>query len=137
MKWRNEVSEFQLWCNGHTGFPLVDAGMRQLNATGFMPERIRVIAASFLTKYLLIDWRWGEAYFASQLLDYDIASNVCNWQRLFGCGIDSMPYYKFYKPNEQAQKYDSQGLYQQKWLDPNYGEVTKPMIDLKEAKKMA
>src|SRR5690606_14194953 len=106
IKWRNNETEFKAWCEGKTGYPIVDAGMRQLNQTGFMHNRVRMIVASFLSKHLLIDWRWGEQYFASRLLDYEMASNVGGWQWAAGCGVDAAPYFKIFNPYEQQKKFD-------------------------------
>ena len=105
VQYRNNEVEYEAWCNGQTGYPIVDAGMRELNATGFMHNRVRMIVASFLTKHLLIDWRWGEAYFAQQLLDYDLASNNGNWQWVAGCGCDAAPYFRVFNPIEQVKKF--------------------------------
>lgn len=116
IRWRNDEKEFQLWCEGRTGYPLVDAGMRELNATGFMHNRVRMTAASFLVKHLLIDWRWGEAYFAEKLLDYELASNNGNWQWVAGCGCDAAPYFRIFNPQLQAKKFDPEGLYVKKWV---------------------
>jgi deoxyribodipyrimidine photo-lyase len=117
--WRNNESEFKLWCEGKTGYPIVDAGMRQLNETGYMHNRVRMITASFLTKHLLIDWRWGEAYFAEKLLDYDLAANNGNWQWVAGTGCDSAPYFRVFNPSTQIQKFDKELDYIKKW-NPNY-----------------
>ena len=114
--WRNNEQEFAAWCAGCTGYPIVDAGMRQLNETGYMHNRVRMIVASFLTKHLLIDWRWGEAYFAKKLLDYDLAANNGNWQWAAGTGCDAAPYFRVFSPSLQAQKFDPQGAYVQQWV---------------------
>ena len=116
--WRNNQKEFEQWCQGKTGYPIVDAGMRELNATGFMHNRVRMIVASFLTKHLLIDWRWGEAYFAKKLLDYDLSANNGNWQWAAGTGCDAAPYFRVFNPSEQARKFDSEALYINRWLSP-------------------
>lgn len=116
IKWRNDESEFEKWCQGKTGFPIVDAGMRQLNKTGLMHNRIRMITASFLTKDLLIDWRWGEAYFAQKLLDYDLAANNGNWQWVAGCGCDAAPYFRIFNPSEQTKKFDPHLTYINRWI---------------------
>jgi len=116
IKWRNNEEEFEKWCKGETGYPLVDAGMRELNATGFMHNRVRMVVASFLTKHLLIDWRWGERYFAEKLLDYDLSANVGNWQWAAGCGCDAAPYFRVFNPYTQAEKFDSEGKYIRKWI---------------------
>jgi deoxyribodipyrimidine photo-lyase len=116
--WRNDESEFYLWCQGKTGYPIVDAGMRELNETGFMHNRVRMVVASFLTKHLLIDWRWGEAYFASKLLDYELSANNGNWQWAAGTGCDAAPYFRVFNPSEQARKFDPDAIYINKWLSP-------------------
>ena len=113
--WRNNEAEFEKWCNGETGYPIVDAGMRQLNQTGQMHNRIRMVVASFLTKHLLIDWRWGEAYFAKKLLDYDLSANNGNWQWAAGCGCDAAPYFRVFNPDEQTKKFDKGLKYIRKW----------------------
>lgn len=113
--WRNNEGEFEAWCNGETGYPLVDAGMRELNETGFMHNRVRMVVASFLTKHLLIDWRWGEAYFAGKLLDYDASANVGNWQWAAGCGCDAAPYFRIFNPEEQLRKFDKDLIYVKRW----------------------
>lgn len=121
--WRNDESEFEKWCQGETGYPIVDAGMRELNETGFMHNRVRMIVASFLTKHLLIDWRWGEAYFAQKLLDYELSSNNGNWQWAAGCGCDAAPYFRIFNPTEQTKKFDPNFIYIKKWIKnytPNY-----------------
>lgn len=116
IKWRNDEGEFQRWCEGRTGFPLVDAGMRQLNATGMMHNRVRMLVASFLTKDLLIDWRWGEAYFAAKLLDYELSSNNGNWQWAAGTGCDAAPYFRVFNPHLQQAKFDPTGEYVRRWI---------------------
>lgn len=117
--WRNNEAEFRAWCKGETGYPIVDAGMRELNETGFMHNRVRMIVASFLTKHLLIDWRWGEAYFAEKLLDYELSSNNGNWQWAVGCGCDAAPYFRIFNPSAQVKKFDPEMLYIKKWV-PEY-----------------
>lgn len=117
--WRNNEAEFKLWCEGKTGYPIVDAGMQQLNKTGYMHNRVRMIVASFLCKHLLIDWRWGEAYFAQKLLDFDLAANNGNWQWVAGTGCDAAPYYRVFNPLTQQQKFDPDLKYVKKW-NPNY-----------------
>lgn len=114
--WRNNEKEFMAWCNGKTGYPIIDAGMNELNETGFMHNRVRMIVASFLTKHLLIDWRWGEAYFAEKLLDYELSSNNGNWQWAAGCGCDAAPYFRIFNPSEQTKKFDPKLLYIKKWI---------------------
>ncbi len=116
IEWNNNEEEFQLWCEGKTGYPLVDAGMRELNATGFMHNRVRMVVASFLTKHLLIDWRWGERYFAEKLLDFDLASNVGGWQWAAGSGCDAAPYFRIFNPTSQMEKFDKQNEYIKKWV---------------------
>jgi len=116
IKWRNNEKEFELWCKGETGYPLVDAGMRQLNETGWMHNRVRMIVAGFLCKDLLIDWRWGEAYFAEKLLDYELSSNNGNWQWAAGTGCDAAPYFRIFNPSEQIKKFDPKLLYIKKWI---------------------
>ncbi len=116
IKWRNNELEFELWCKGETGFPMVDAGMRQLNETGFMHNRVRMIVAGFLCKHLLIDWRWGEAYFSEKLLDYELSSNNGNWQWAAGSGCDAAPYFRIFNPSEQIRKFDPELTYIKKWI---------------------
>ena len=127
--WRNNTSDFEKWCNGKTGYPLVDAGMRELNATGIMHNRVRMVTASFLVKHLLIDWRWGEAYFAQNLLDYDLSANNGNWQWAAGCGCDAAPYFRVFNPTEQAKKFDKDLLYIQKWVPELNSLNYVPMLD--------
>lgn len=136
IRWRNNEAEFQRWCKGETGYPIVDAGMRELNQTGFMHNRVRMIAASFLVKDLLIDWRWGEAYFARKLLDYELASNNGNWQWAAGCGCDAAPYFRVFSPGRQAKKFDAKNLYIKKWI-PEFetADYPKPMVDHATAKE--
>lgn len=114
--WRNNENEFHRWCSGTTGYPIVDAGMRQLNATGWMHNRVRMIVASFLTKHLLIDWRWGESYFANHLIDYDLAANNGNWQWAAGCGCDAAPYFRVFNPDEQTKRFDPEAVYIRRWV---------------------
>jgi deoxyribodipyrimidine photo-lyase len=116
ISWRNNEQEFDAWCNGLTGYPIVDAGMRELNTTGWMHNRVRMIVASFLTKHLLIDWRWGEAYFAQKLLDFDLASNNGGWQWAAGSGVDAAPYFRIFNPYTQTIKFDSKLAYIKKWV---------------------
>ncbi len=136
--WRNNEAEFELWKAGKTGYALVDAGMRQLNTTGFMHNRVRMLVASFLCKHLLIDWRWGEAYFAEKLLDYELSSNVGNWQWAAGSGVDAAPYFRIFNPITQVKDYDKDELYIKKWV-PNYGTEKYPemMVDHKEGRERA
>jgi deoxyribodipyrimidine photo-lyase len=130
IKWENNEDEFQKWCEGKTGYPIVDAGMRELNQTGFMHNRVRMIVASFLTKHLLIDWRWGEAYFAAKLLDYELASNVGGWQWAASSGCDAAPYFRVFNPTLQQDKFDKNLKYIKKWI-PEYGtsDYPKPIVD--------
>jgi deoxyribodipyrimidine photo-lyase len=130
IQWRNNEHEFQLWCDGNTGYPLVDAGMRELNTTGFMHNRVRMVTASFLTKDLLIDWRWGEAYFAQKLLDFDLASNNGGWQWAAGSGCDAAPYFRIFNPTEQQKRFDPGFEYIRRWV-PEFGTngYAKPMVD--------
>ncbi|TMI65285.1 MAG: deoxyribodipyrimidine photo-lyase [Bacteroidetes bacterium] len=116
IEWRNNEKEFELWCKGETGYPIVDAGMRELNETGYMHNRVRMVVASFLTKHLLIDWRWGEAYFAEKLLDFELSSNNGNWQWAAGCGCDAAPYFRVFNPSEQTKKFDPDLIYIKKWV---------------------
>ncbi len=136
IQWLNNEKEFKIWCEGKTGYPLVDAGMRQLNATGFMHNRVRMIVGSFLCKHLLIDWRWGEAYFAEKLHDYEMASNIGNWQWVAGCGVDAAPYFRIFNPTTQIQKFDKNLAYIKKWV-PDFQELTysTPMVDHKFARE--
>ena len=136
IQWRNNEREFELWCRGETGYPIVDAGMRELNQTGFMHNRVRMITASFLTKHLLIDWRWGEAYFAEKLLDYELASNNGNWQWAAGCGCDAAPYFRVFNPEMQQKKFDPQAKYILKWV-PEFGTLKypQPIVDHKFARE--
>lgn len=125
IRWRNNEKEFEAWCNGITGYPIVDAGMRELNQTGFMHNRVRMIVASFLTKHLLIDWRWGEAYFAKKLLDFDLAANNGGWQWAAGSGCDAAPYFRVFNPYLQTKKFDPELKYVRKWV-PEFEELTYP-----------
>ncbi len=128
--WRNNEDDFEKWCMGQTGYPIVDAGMRELNATGYMHNRVRMIVASFLTKHLLIDWRWGEAYFASKLLDFDLAANNGGWQWAAGCGCDAAPYFRIFNPYLQTQKFDKDLKYIRHWV-PELEEFSypKPVVE--------
>ncbi len=136
--WRNSEEDFEKWCEGMTGYPIVDAGMRELNATGFMHNRVRMIVASFLTKHLLIDWRWGEAYFAKKLLDFELSSNNGGWQWAAGTGTDAQPYFRVFNPQSQTEKFDKEYKYIKKWV-PEYGtdNYPKPMVDHKFARERA
>lgn len=128
--WEQNEAHFEAWCQGKTGYPLVDAGMRELNNTGFMHNRVRMVVASFLTKHLLIDWRRGESYFAEKLLDFELASNIGGWQWAAGCGCDAAPYFRVFNPTAQQEKFDKQKEYIQKWV-PEFGSThyPKPIID--------
>jgi deoxyribodipyrimidine photo-lyase len=134
--WRNNSIEFNKWKNGLTGYPLVDAGMRELNQTGFMHNRVRMLVASFLCKHLLIDWRWGEAYFAEKLLDFELSSNVGNWQWAAGSGVDAAPYFRIFNPITQVDKFDKERAYISKWV-PDLQELAYPtkMVDHKMARE--
>lgn len=138
IEWRNNENEFRRWCNGETGYPIVDAGMRQLNETGYMHNRVRMITASFLCKHLLIDWRWGEAYFAERLLDYELSSNNGNWQWAAGTGCDAAPYFRVFSPDAQEKKFDPQREYIRKWVrDIDRASYPKPVVDHDYARKRA
>ena len=136
IEWENNPEHFEAWCAGLTGYPLVDAGMRQLNATGYMHNRVRMLTASFLTKHLLIDWRWGEAYFARKLLDFDLASNNGGWQWAAGCGTDAAPYFRIFNPFTQQKKFDPKFEYIHTWIPefdtPDYPD---PIVDHKWARE--
>ncbi len=134
--WRNNEAEFKAWCEGKTGYPIVDAGMRELNETGHMHNRVRMIVASFLTKHLLIDWSWGEAYFAEKLLDFDLASNNGGWQWAAGCGTDAAPYFRIFNPTSQMDKFDKERKYIKKWVK-EWGTETypEPIVDHKMARE--
>ena len=133
--WRNSEPDFEKWCQGKTGYPLVDAGMRELNATGFMHNRVRMVVASFLTKHLLIDWRWGEAYFAEKLLDFELSSNNGGWQWAAGSGVDAAPYFRIFNPYEQEKKFDPDHSYIKKWVKEwNTGSYPLPIVEHKFAR---
>ncbi len=134
--WRNDETQFKQWCIGQTGYPLVDAGMRQLNETGYMHNRVRMVVSSFLTKHLLIDWRWGETYFAKKLLDYDLASNIGGWQWAAGCGCDAAPYFRVFNPSLQAKRFDPEFIYIKKWV-PEFGtnKYIEPIVEHEFARK--
>jgi deoxyribodipyrimidine photo-lyase len=131
IQWQNDQSQFKAWCEGNTGYPLVDAGMRELNATGYMHNRVRMVTASFLSKDLLIDWRWGERYFARKLLDYEMASNVGGWQWSAGSGTDAAPYFRIFNPESQLKKFDPKLEYIKKWVPEyaDFGKYPKPIVD--------
>ncbi|MBP7260675.1 MAG: FAD-binding domain-containing protein, partial [Bacteroidia bacterium] len=129
IEWRNNPDEFERWCSGQTGYPIVDAGMRELNATGFMHNRVRMIVASFLTKHLLIDWRWGESYFARKLLDFDLSANNGGWQWAAGSGTDAAPYFRVFNPTLQTEKFDKQFQYIKQWVPEfNTPRYIKPIV---------
>ncbi len=136
VQWLYDEESFNKWCEGKTGYPIVDAGMRELNATGFMHNRVRMITAGFLCKHLLIDWRWGEAYFAKKLFDYELSSNIGNWQWAAGTGVDSAPYFRIFNPTTQAIKFDKELKYINKWVtDLNELDYPKPIVDHKFARQ--
>ena len=136
INWLNDQGLYKKWCNGETGYPLVDAGMRQLNTTGYMHNRVRMITASFLVKHLLIDWRWGEKHFAKKLLDFELSSNNGNWQWAAGTGCDSAPYFRIFNPKEQLKKFDSKLMYVNKWInDLNEFSYPDEIIDHKFARQ--
>ncbi|WP_431135370.1 cryptochrome/photolyase family protein [Psychroserpens mesophilus] len=136
IEWRNNEAEFKKWCDGQTGYPLVDAGMRQLNETGFMHNRVRMLVGSFLCKHLLIDWRWGEAYFAEKLHDYEMASNVGNWQWVAGSGVDAAPYFRIFNPTTQIDKFDKNKTYIKTYVSEfDTDDYAEKMVDHKEARE--
>lgn len=134
--WRDDAESFERWKNGETGYPLVDAGMRELNATGYMHNRVRMVVASFLSKHLLIHWQWGEAYFAEKLLDFELSSNNGGWQWAAGCGADAAPYFRIFNPEEQLKKFDARLQYTRKWV-PEYGtpRYARPIVEHKSARE--
>lgn len=136
INWQNDETHFKAWCEGKTGFPIVDAGMRELNKTGYMHNRVRMITASFLVKDLLIDWRWGEAYFAQKLLDFDLAANNGGWQWASGSGCDAAPYFRIFNPESQLKKFDKNLTYVKKWV-PEFGtdQYPAPIVNHKEARE--
>ncbi len=136
IQWRNDEKDFEAWCQGKTGYPIVDAGMRELEVTGHMHNRVRMIVASFLTKHLLIDWRWGESWFARHLLDFDLASNNGGWQWAAGCGTDAAPYFRIFSPDAQTDKFDKQKVYIKRWV-PEFctAKYPKPIVDHKVARE--
>ena len=133
--WRKDEEGFEKWKQGKTGFPIVDAGMRELNETGYMHNRVRMITASFLVKDLLINWQWGEQYFAEKLLDFELSSNNGGWQWAAGCGTDAAPYFRIFNPESQMKKFDPELKYVQKWV-PEFGTPTypNPVVDHKKAR---
>lgn len=135
IKWRNVKEEFEKWCKGKTGYPIVDAGMREMNATGFMHNRVRMVVASFLTKHLLVHWSWGEAYFAEKLLDYELSSNNGGWQWAAGSGTDAAPYFRIFNPESQTKKFDPDLKYIRKWV-PEFQQIHyKPMVEHTSARE--
>lgn len=136
--WSTDEAQFAAWCEGRTGYPVVDAGMRELNQTGFMHNRARMIVASFLTKHLLVDWRRGERYFAGKLLDFELAANVGNWQWAAGCGCDASPYFRIFNPRLQAKRFDRDGAYVRRWI-PELGtnEYPNPIVEHEMARARA
>lgn len=137
LEFRNNEEEFELWCRGETGYPMVDAGMRQLNETGWMHNRVRMVVAGFLTKHLLIDWRWGEAYFAQKLLDYELASNNGNWQWAAGTGCDAAPYFRIFNPETQIKKFDPKLEYVKTWIKDFRAGYLEPVVEHKFARARA
>ncbi len=137
VRWSKNEEHFKAWCEGRTGYGLVDAGMRELNATGFMHNRVRMVVASFLTKHLLLDWRWGEAYFAQKLLDFELASNNGGWQWAAGSGVDAAPYFRIFNPYTQIEKFDKQHIYIKKWV-PEWGSADYPkeIVEHKAAREI-
>jgi len=136
IQWRDSEADFEKWCKGETGYPIVDAGMRELAATGYMHNRVRMITASFLTKHLFIDWRWGEAWFASKLLDFDLAANNGGWQWAAGSGCDAAPYFRIFNPALQTEKFDKKAAYINQWV-PEFNTLTypAPMVQHEFARK--
>ncbi len=136
--WRNNIDEFEKWKTGQTGYPMVDAGMRELNATGYMHNRVRMVVASFLCKHLLIDWRWGERYFAEKLFDFELSSNVGNWQWAAGSGVDAAPYFRVFNPETQMKKFDPNNEYVRRWVPEYFGiGYVQPMVEHKFARERA
>jgi deoxyribodipyrimidine photo-lyase len=138
IRWENNEEHFEAWKAGRTGYPLVDAGMRQLSQSGFMHNRVRMVTASFLSKHLLVDWRWGEAWFAEKLLDYDLAANVGGWQWAAGCGCDAAPYFRVFSPTAQQERFDKSFKYVKQWV-PEFGtdEYPEPIVEHKFARERA
>ena len=138
IQWLNNKKQFSAWCEGQTGYPLVDAGMRELNETGYMHNRVRMVTASFLTKHLLIDWRWGERYFAKKLIDFDLSANNGNWQWAAGTGCDAAPYFRIFNPESQMKKFDKDGDYVKRWVpELETDDYPAPIVDHKEARERA
>ena len=138
IQWINDQDQFDRWCQGQTGYPMIDAGMRELNESGYMHNRVRMITASFLTKHLLIDWRGGERYFAEKLLDFELSSNNGNWQWAAGCGCDAAPYFRIFNPTTQIKKFDPDFKYIKKWVPEFQGKnYPDPIVDHKTARERA
>ena len=138
IEWVNDEKMFELWKSGKTGYPIVDAGMRELNQTGYMHNRVRMLTAGFLCKHLLTDWRWGEAYFAENLMDYDLSANNGNWQWAAGTGCDAAPYFRVFNPSTQVKKFDPQLEYINKWIpELNSLEYPQPIVVHEHARKRA
>ncbi|MGB1248846.1 MAG: cryptochrome/photolyase family protein, partial [Chitinophagales bacterium] len=139
IQWENNEAHFEKWCQGMTGYPMVDAGMRQLNATGYMHNRVRMVVASFLCKHLLIDWRWGETYFAEKLLDFDLSANNGGWQWAAGSGCDAAPYFRIFNPTSQLQKFDKDKKYIRKWIEEfdDPFSYPQPIVEHKMARERA
>ena len=137
IRWSQNEEHFKAWCEGKTGYGLIDAGMRELNTTGFMHNRVRMVVASFLTKHLLLDWRWGEAYFAQKLLDFELASNNGGWQWAAGSGVDAAPYFRIFNPYTQIEKFDKQHIYIKRWV-PEWGTAAYPkeIVEHKAAREL-
>lgn len=136
IEWEFDETQFQAWCNGLTGYPLVDAGMRELNETGHMHNRVRMVVASFLCKHLLHDWRLGERYFAEKLLDFELASNVGGWQWAAGSGVDAAPYFRIFNPTSQQERFDPEFKYIKKWVPEfNTPAYPKPIVEHKWARE--
>ena len=138
VEWEKNTEHFERWCHGKTGYPMVDAGMRELNETGFMHNRVRMVVASFFTKHLLLDWRLGAAYFAEKLLDFELASNTGGWQWAAGCGCDAAPYFRIFNPTSQQKKFDKDFIYIKKWI-PEFGtdQYPEPIVEHKFARERA
>jgi deoxyribodipyrimidine photo-lyase len=128
LTWENDAEKFKAWCEGRTGFPIVDAGMRELNTTGYMHNRVRMITASFLIKNLAIDWHWGEKYFAQKLTDYDPAINNGNWQWAASTGVDAQPFFRIFNPWRQQERFDNEAEYIKKWI-PELSEISAKEIN--------
>lgn len=138
IRWQNNEALFAKWCEGRTGYPLVDAGMRELNATGFQHNRVRMLCASFLAKHLLINWQWGEKYFADKLLDFELSSNNGNWQWAAGCGCDAAPYFRIFSPELQQKRFDPKRAYITRWVaEVDTPEYPEPIVEHKQARLRA